>query len=187
VEEDGEVAEDNPESEPTLNGLDGLKENGPSFRPGVALRGAKSENPGGEKVSRGTARDNGGLLMSLSSTSRSPTAGSGVRCAQRDEEGCSNGMALGRGATESKASSSEPESEDEDARTGVIADITGVNEHVKARGTRTASKDNDPETTGGEHLKRAIIKGSMRYRDVKRGKNQNRPIRRNNDDPFHKA
>jgi hypothetical protein len=42
-------------------------------------------------------------------------------------------MALERGATESKASSNEPESEDEDARTGVMADIAGVNEHVMAR------------------------------------------------------
>jgi hypothetical protein len=37
-------------------------------------------------------------------------------------------MALGRGATESRASTSEPEPEDEDARTGVIADIAGNNE-----------------------------------------------------------
>jgi hypothetical protein len=96
-------------------------------------------------------------------------------------------MALGRGATESKASSSETEADDEDARTGVIADITGVNEHVKAREKRTASKDNTPGMTGEQHLKRVIIKGAHEIPRCQKGKNQNRPIRRNNDDPFYQA
>jgi hypothetical protein len=137
-----------------VNGLVGLKENGPSFRFGVALRAAKSENPEGEKAPRGTARDIGGLLMSLSSTSRSPMVESGAMCAQRDDEGCNNGMALGSGATESRASTSEPEPEDEDALTGVIADMAKNHEPMnrgKTRGKRTVSEGNDPGTTGGNN------------------------------------
>jgi hypothetical protein len=81
--------------------------------------------------------------------------GSGAMCAQRDDEGCSNGMALGSGATESRASTSEPEPEDEDALTGVIADMV--------KGSRTDEQRRDSRKTDGERGQRPRNDGRKQY------------------------